>query len=233
MTETIAIFDLDGTITRGDTYRAYIAGYLRRHPRRWPRALPLAGTAIAFAAGVIDDRAMKATALNSVFAGLDRQEIEAWNRHFVSWCMARALRPGAVLRIAVHARAGHRLILATASLDLYVEALAAALGFGETVCTAIAWTPVGRVAGALVGDNLKGEHKLAALRRLLRADDAAACVAYSDHHSDLPLLRWVGRGVAVNPTAALAATASREGFTIEDWDRTDAAACGEPGRQPV
>jgi len=35
--DTIAIFDLDGTITRRDTYAAYLLGYLRRHPLLWRR----------------------------------------------------------------------------------------------------------------------------------------------------------------------------------------------------
>jgi phosphatidylglycerophosphatase C len=219
MTETIAIFDLDGTITRRDTYRAYLAGFLLRHPRRWLRAVPLAVAAILFAGRVIDDGTMKEWALYWVLAGADRAAIDRWNDRFIASCLARNVRRGAVMRIAAHRRAGHRLILATASLDLYVEALAAELGFGETVSTAINWTPEGRVAGSLAGDNLKGERKLAMLRRRLTAADADTAVAYSDHHGDLPLLRWARRGIAVNPTAALAAAAAREGFAVEDWDQ--------------
>jgi phosphoserine phosphatase len=56
------------------------------------------------------------------------------------------------------------------------------------------------------------------VQRALSADRAQACViAYSDHHSDLPLLRWADRAVAVCPSAALAAAATAEGFVIESW----------------
>ena len=33
------MFDLDGTITRRDTYLAYLLGFLGRHPERWSRVL--------------------------------------------------------------------------------------------------------------------------------------------------------------------------------------------------
>src|SRR5207248_343206 len=97
-----------------------------------------------------------------------------------------------------------RLVLATASLDLYVRRLARELGFDETICTHAAWTAEGRVAGTLNGGNLKGEAKLAAVRRVIPAGSGAPFViAYSDHHADLPLLRWADRAVAVCPTARL------------------------------
>ena len=33
-TRWVAVFDLDGTLTFGDTLRQFLAGFLRRHPRR-------------------------------------------------------------------------------------------------------------------------------------------------------------------------------------------------------
>jgi phosphatidylglycerophosphatase C len=215
--DTLAIFDLDGTITRRDTYAAYLLGYLRRHPRAWPR-LPSLALFLARAAAHAEPGALKAVALRAVFADADQARIEAWNDIFVPWCLARLLRVGAVARIAAHRQAGHRLLLATASLDLYVRRLARELGFDEAVCTRAAWTAEGRIAGTLDGGNLKGEAKLAAVQRVVPAGrDAPFVIAYSDHHADLPLLRWADRAVAVCPTAKLAAAAAAEGFAMENW----------------
>ena len=216
--DVIAIFDLDGTITRRDTYAAYLLEYLRRHPSAW-RRLPSLALKLAGLLGEDADRGgMKATALHAVFAGVDRAQLETWNDRFVPWCLQRLLRAGATARIATHRRAGHRLLLATASLDLYVERLARELGFDQVLCTRAAWTAEGRVAGTLDGGNLKGEAKLAAVQRALSARQGKPFViAYSDHHADLPLLRWADRGVAVCPTARLAAAAAAEGFAVENW----------------
>lgn len=221
--QTIAVFDLDGTITTRDTGAAYFLGYLRHHPRRWLRGLPLAGTAALFGCGLIDNADMKQAALDRVLGGLDRAAIEAWTARFVPWCLESLVRPGARSRIAAHRRDGDQLVLATASLDLYVDPLGRALGFADIVCTKAAWTAQGRISGALDGENLRGKHKLAATRLHLGISEAGpravSVIAYSDHHSDLPLLRWAGRAVAVHPTGRLAAAARAEGFAIEDWSR--------------
>jgi phosphatidylglycerophosphatase C len=215
--DTIAIFDLDGTITRRDTYAAYLLGYLRRHPLAW-RRLPSLAFRLMRPATRAAPGGVKAAALNAVLAGIDRAQIEAWNDIFVPWCLGRLLRAGAVARIAAHRRAGHRLLLATASLDLYVHRLARELGFDQVLCTPTAWTADGCVAGTLDGGNLKGEAKLAAVRGAVAADqDVPYVIAYSDHHADLPLLRWADRAVAVCPTAKLAAAAMVEGFAVEEW----------------
>jgi phosphatidylglycerophosphatase C len=216
--DTIAVFDLDGTITRRDTYAAYLLGYGRRHARTWLRLTSLAFVAVAILVRGRDRSLLKAAALQAVFGGLDRERIEAWNDSFVPWCLRRLSRADAVARIAAHRRAGDRLLLATASLDLYVHRFARELGFDEVLCTRVAWTADGRVAGTLDGGNLKGAAKLAAVQRAVAAASRApTVVAYSDHHADLPLLRWADRGVAVCPTAKLRAAATAEGLAVEDW----------------
>jgi phosphatidylglycerophosphatase C len=226
MGETVAVFDLDGTITRRDSYVGYLLFYLRRHPRRWPRGVAVAAAGALFAAGAIGNTAMKTLALRGILAGAERGEIARWSERFAAACAASMLRPGALRRIEAHRQAGHRLVLATAGLDIYAEPLARRLGFARTLCTRVAWTEAGRLSGDLDGGNLRGEQKLAAVRQALAADggegQAAApfVIAYSDHHSDLPLLRWADRGVAVNPTARLASAAAAAGMAIENWDRS-------------
>src|SRR5712692_1892685 len=96
--------------------------------------------------------------------------------------------------------------------------IARQVGFDQVLCTRVAWTADGRLAGGLDGGNLKGEAKLAAVRRAVSAWRAAPFViAYSDHHADLPLLRWADRGVAVCPTRKLAAAAAAEDLAVENW----------------
>jgi phosphoserine phosphatase len=54
---------------------------------------------------------------------------------------------------------------------------------------------------------------------MLLGDEASEhSTAYSDHVTDLPLLTWAARGIAVNPHAALAEVASDHDLQVEDWD---------------
>ena len=221
--ETIAVFDLDGTITTRDTTAAYLLGYLRQHPRRLANGLPVAIGALGLAGGFADRAELKRAAIGAVLGGVRDDEIAAWTDRFVAWCLRALVRPMARRQIAAHADAGHHLILATASLDLHVRPIARALGFSNVICTKVGWTREGRISGDLDGDNMRGDKKLAAVQRAVAAVESAprsaVVVAYSDHHADLPLLRWADQAVAVNPTRRLAAAAGIEGIAIEDWGR--------------
>jgi phosphatidylglycerophosphatase C len=221
--DTIAIFDLDGTLTTRDTTAAYLLGYLRQHLRRLPGCGPFALSAAGFACGLLDNADLKRAALQAILGGARRDEIADWTRRFVPWCLRALLRPRARERIEQHAGAGHQLILASASLDLHVEPIGRALGFSKTVCTKVAWTGDQTISGDLDGENIRGDQKLAAVQRAVSVSEAtprsAVVIAYSDHHADLPLLRWADHAVAVNPTRRLAAAARIEGIPIEDWGR--------------
>jgi phosphoserine phosphatase len=63
----------------------------------------------------------------------------------------------------------------------------------------------GVYTGKLEGPFCYGEGKVEAITELARWDglDLAQCYAYSDSHSDLPMLSAVGHPVAVNPDAKL------------------------------
>ncbi|MGH7094112.1 MAG: HAD family hydrolase [Stellaceae bacterium] len=215
---TVVVFDLDGTITRGDTFLAYLIHVLVRRPERVPRCLGLIAAAVRFASGSGGREMLKGATLTAVVGGMRRDEAVQLADDFVERRLPRMIKPAALTRIAWHRRRGHRLILATASVDLYAAAIAKRLGFTDAVCTRAVWCN-DTVAGGLDGPNLRGEAKLAALRGAL--DDIRSprttLIAYSDHHSDLPLLRFADRGIAVDPTRRLADCAAALGLPVERW----------------
>jgi phosphatidylglycerophosphatase C len=214
----IAVFDLDGTVTHRDTYLAYLMYVLRRRSRRLPRCLGLPAAVLQFKCGRLSNETLKCRFLAAVMGGCSRTEVELYTAGFVEICMTRMVKPAARARIARHRRQGHRLVLASASLDFYVEALATRLGFDDTVCTRAAWV-TNAIAGSLAGPNLLGESKLAAVKQTLAidADRREVMFAYSDHHSDLPLLLFAKYGVAVDPTPRLSAAAAVFGLPVERW----------------
>lgn len=214
---TITVFDLDGTITRSDTYVAFLLRFLQHRPSRVLRAswLPLAVG--MHSVGARDNTWLKATFLRSIAGGESREAVEAVAIELVDELLARGLRPGAVATIDEHRLRGDRLLLATASLDIYVEPLARALGFSEVVCTRVEWDERGRLSGRLAGDNCYGERKLAAVAAHVGDRTDVRLEAYSDHISDLPLLEWSHRAAVVNPDSRLKAHASAKGFEILHW----------------
>jgi HAD superfamily hydrolase (TIGR01490 family) len=215
----VVLVDLDGTITRRDTYLAYLIGFLARHPGRLPRAAPLPMAVVRHLAGQRDNTWLKTTFLRAVLGGLPRGMLESWTRTFLDRVLATGLRARALETIERHRAAGHRLVLVTASLDFYAEPLGARLGFDHVLCTRAAFDETGRLTGELDGRNCYGAMKLERVRDYLRAQGLdSPTVLYTDHHSDLPLLRGVDLPIAVNPTRRLRRIATRSGIRIDDWE---------------
>jgi HAD superfamily hydrolase (TIGR01490 family) len=215
----LVLVDLDGTLTRRDTYLPYLLGWLRLHPERLPGTWPLPSAVVMHALRFRDNTWLKTTFLKAVCAGCPRDALVAYGGAFAADVVARGLRKGARARLQQHRAAGDRLVLVSASLDLYVEALAARLDFDAVLCTPAATDAAGRLTGGLAGPNCYGAGKLARVRAWLAETgwrDPIRC--YSDHHSDLPLLGFVDRPVAVNPTPRLVRQAARAGIPVENWD---------------
>jgi phosphatidylglycerophosphatase C len=193
----LAVFDLDGTISRRDTLLPYVAGYLGRHPGRlWrlPGALP---PLLRFAFDR-DRGRLKSVVVRRILGGLTPGEISTWNRDFIARLLATGLLAGALERIAFHKAAGHYLVLLSATVDLYVPDLAAALGFDEWICTRLTRHADGRLEGQLATANRRGEEKAVVLRELLARLAPGRSWAYGNSDSDLPHLALVDEGWYIN-----------------------------------
>jgi HAD superfamily hydrolase (TIGR01490 family) len=212
------VFDLDGTITRRDTYLAYLLGFLARHPERWSRAAPLPFAVLYHLAGWRSNTWLKTTFLRAILGGVPRHQLESWTESFLQHVLNNGLRSGARAALERHRAAGDHLVLVTASLDFYAEPLGQRLGFDTVLCTRAQYDAAGRVTGELDGGNLYGSEKVVGVQRYLqRHRPSTPVVCYCDHHSDLPLLEFADQAIAINPTRRLRRTAERIGLPIEDW----------------
>jgi phosphatidylglycerophosphatase C len=210
----VAVFDLDGTITRHDTLWPYLRGFLRRHPRAgfWPRVL----AAVARYPLDRDRGLLKSRLLRIAMAGATRLQVEAWTADYVASLGDAELCPGALVAIASHRAAGDRLVLLSASVDLYVPALGRRLGFDEVICTEVAWREA-RLDGALVTENRRAEEKRRCVEALRARLPGARFTAYGNARSDFAHLQAVEEPVLVNAHTALRQAGERLGFRTTEW----------------
>ena len=131
----VAIFDLDRTITRYGTYVPFLWSAAQRQPLRFLYVGPILLAAAAYKLGLITRKRLKEFMLSAVLGGASRSEVEARAAAFVDRCAARGIRPGARRAIREHKEKGDHLVLATASLDLYVNRFGAYFGFDAVVAT--------------------------------------------------------------------------------------------------
>jgi phosphatidylglycerophosphatase C len=210
----IAVFDLDGTITRSDTLWPYLRGWVRRHPRGgfWPRVL----AAVARYPLDRDRGLLKSRLIRVAMEGGTRADVRDWTAEYVASLGDAEFCPGALAAIERHRARGDRLVLLSASVDLYVPDIGRRLGFDEAICTEVAWRD-GRLDGALVTENRRAAEKRRCVESLRARFPGARLTAYGNARSDFAHLRAVDEPVLVNAGTGLRRAGERLGFRSAEW----------------
>lgn len=212
----LVFFDLDGTISRRDTLIGYVFGFAWRRPWRLLGFLRVLPTVLAYAIGRADRGRLKGALIHHVMGGASREEIARWTEDYLPKLRRRGLFPEALAAIETHRRAGDHLILMSATVDLYVPALAAALGFDDYRCSTVRFEN-DRLEGHLASANMRDEEKARALRELAARFPGRRIVGYGNSTADLPHLRLVDQAVLVNPSARLRKAAHDLPVVFKTW----------------
>jgi len=216
---TIAVFDLDRTVTRAGTYTPFLLYCAGGGVAVAWTVLRGLVAALTYKAGLISRSQLKARMLALTIAGAPRVKVQGWAEGFVERWLKTHVRPGALEAIARHRAAGDHLVLATASFDFYAGVFASRLGFDHLIATASVWDAKDCLVAGVAGENCYGADKLAAVQTYVETRASPRrVVAYSDHHTDFDLLRWADDGVAVNPNGKLRARANTAGLAVVDWN---------------
>jgi HAD superfamily hydrolase (TIGR01490 family) len=215
----IAVFDLDGTLCRGDTFRAFLLFMLGRHPARWWRVPLLGIAALLHGLRLRDNSWLKGFFLRHVIGGMRERDVAADCDRFLRRSIWPRLSHEGLEEVSSRKLGGAVVVLATASPDVYVDRLAAMLDIAHVVCTRLERSPDGRFTGRMVGGNCYGvaKHRRVDEFRVARGAEWADMSCYSDHVSDLALLRQVGRAYAVNPSRAFAQACRRQDIAVVRW----------------
>jgi HAD superfamily phosphoserine phosphatase-like hydrolase len=169
-----------------------------------------------YATGERDRGRLKSDLLRACMSGATAEEARVWTAEYVAGLGNAEFCPGALAAIAVHRNSGDRLVLLSASVDLYVPEIGVRLGFDETICTGIAWQD-GRVHGALTTPNRRGDEKRRCVENLRSRYPGARFAAYGNSGADFPHLTAVDEPVLVNAGARLRRSARKMGIRTEEW----------------
>ncbi len=211
----MAIFDLDGTITRHDTLFPLVLRQLSRRPWRLARLLRVTPAAIRFLFDH-DRAALKQSLLRHTLRGTTRFEMAGLARDLVRDKIEHGCLREALATVRRHRDAGHHLVLMSASVDFYVPEFGRQLGFHRVISTEVLWRD-DQLDGTLVSANRRGEEKARCVRELLAERDDTETFAYGNSASDLPHLRLVRHGLLVNGSLAARREAARLGIACVDW----------------
>lgn len=213
----IYIFDIDNTLYRASTVRTFLPAAFRERVLPVKIFLTLPWHFLRFLIfGVGPEmKGKKFWALK----GIDKTKIT----DLAERTYREKIKPGLnkeMLHIIDKARrSGYAVVLATSSFYPLIEPLARDVHADAIIATDIDFQN-GRSTGILRTLPSYREGKKIRVMEYLRSTGTRAefCSFFTDHHDDLPLLRAVGRPVAVNPTRKLRRIALKEGWKILETD---------------
>lgn len=199
---SVAIFDLDQTITNKDTFVPFLLGLMLRNPWTFLFGPYLIFSVLLYWRNAIDNSELKKRFLKKLIRYSRQSSIVDWSDKFAATICQHHIYKDAQQKIQHHKSMG-RVILASASIDCYVKPIANYLDIDEVICTTLEIDDFGYYNGKINGENCYGENKLIQIKAYLDSSDTLNLTAYSDHHSDIPLLTFAKEAFAVNPTHAL------------------------------
>jgi HAD superfamily phosphoserine phosphatase-like hydrolase len=158
---------------------------------------------------------LKSAFIRSTLGGRMRSQVEGWTAQFVPALLKGGVFADALSSIARHKQEGARLVLMSASTDLYVPAIAAALGFDEVICTGVRWKG-DRLDGHLTTPNRRGTEKTRCFEALRKAHPGTTA-AYGNAGTDLDHLRLADHPLLVNAPPAARRKAAQLGIPCASW----------------
>ncbi len=215
--QTAAFFDLDLTLTGKDSFRTFIFWFYLRNIAGWFYIPLLIILALSRKFRLLSHKRFTERMLTGL-SGMDQGDIYALGQVFFDARLKDLLRPKALERLRAHQTRGDKVFIISGSPDIYVGAVSQYLGCDGYACTLLD-TDGNGFTGRIQGQVCLAKEKTGRLAAIAKrfSIDLERSVAYSDHESDLPFFAFVGRGVAVSPSPALARIARARGWPVLFW----------------
>ncbi|MGV6832482.1 MAG: HAD-IB family hydrolase [bacterium] len=183
--KSIAVFDLDGTITSKDTYLEFIK-YSRGIPRYLIGLLYLSPVIIKFYSKRITNSVLKEKFFTYFFKNQELAKVLADGTNYSVNEIPKICRPAALKVLEWHKLQGHHILILSASAKLWLSDWCK-LNDYELMCTEFE-IDNNKFTGKLKGKNCFGEEKKIRLRKYLKGYDFNYLYCYGDSSADKPFL---------------------------------------------
>jgi phosphatidylglycerophosphatase C len=186
--DVIAAFDLDGTLTRRDTftdlvrhtfgYTGLVAGFFVNTPILLKYVFRMTSTQSA-----------KEALFAYYFRGWRTEDFDGQCRAYSRSWLPSLMKEDALARCDWHRRQGHRLVCISASIRNWISPWALEHGFSQVIATEVE-TDGGVVTGRFKGKNCRGPEKVRRFLEFFPDRDRYTLFAYGDSRGDEALLSF-------------------------------------------
>ncbi len=195
----VAAFDFDGTLITGGSVFGFLSSVAGRRAVLWASVTLAPRLAYAgLVGGTVADRT-KELLFERVLAGVPLGRADEVADTFAHRHLERHLRADVRRRFDWHRRRGDRVVIVSASPELYVRVAAEQLGADAVIATRLAVDDRQVLTGRYEGLNCRGEEKIQRLRRWIDQahPDTERVWAYGNSRGDLKMLAAADVGVDV------------------------------------
>ncbi len=180
----VAAFDFDGTLTRRDTLPGFLLAACGRRRLIGPAALASPGLLRRMRRR--DRDGAKELLLGATLGGRPVAELTAVAERFADGLVRGGMRSDTLGRLRAHRSDGHRVVVISASPELWVGPVAQRLGVDAVLATRLE-AAGGRLTGRYDGANCRGDEKVRRLDEWLDGADVELH-AYGNSAGDAALL---------------------------------------------
>lgn len=191
--ETIAFFDFDGTLTTKDTLMPFLK-YVVGKPTYYFKLLVISPVLVAYFLKLVRNDVAKQLVLRWYLAGYSIDELRDYGNKFVTTKISGMLRKQGMERFYYHKTRGHKCIILSASLDIYLQSWSEINGFDGLECSKLFVDKDGTVNGTLDGFNCYGREKCSRMVNHKTQSLRTITYGYGDTSGDLPFLNIVDHG---------------------------------------
>lgn len=201
MTQTLAIFDFDDTLTLQDSESLW-QEYLARKGLLSPKTVSYQKAIFKkhYNEGSLDIQSVIDFSLAPI-ASLSFEEQLFYQQDFADKVLSKQIPQASYDLIARHRTQGHTILIISAGHEFVVHPVASSFDVDAVLCTQLQRKPCGAFTSKISGTALFQEQKIQALTDWLKTEKLSfdTTYFYSDSINDLPLLEYVELPIAINP----------------------------------
>jgi phosphatidylglycerophosphatase C len=183
----IAVFDFDHTLTDRDSLLPFLFD-MRGFRKTILHLAALTPSFLRYLLGNISRQSIKEKILTRFLGGVLFTELQSFGQHYADHRLDHFLKPQALQRLVWHQAQGHRCILVSASVEVYLKPWGIRHGFEEVLASRLELSSTGNVTGRLIGLNCWGPEKKRRLLNYLGTADQGTLYVYGDSRGDHDLL---------------------------------------------
>ena len=193
--QVLALFDFDGTLCKRDSFTGFIF-YAHSHMRIVKRGVTILPWILAYYAKQYPAHLMRPKLYQALFKNIDADQVQKAAQHYVK-TLVKHLDSDLLKQLQQHQRLGHRVILVSASLDLYLQPLCQHLGI-ELICTQVE-IQNNLLTGQYASQDCSNEQKAIRILECCNLSHYSHVYAYGNSDEDLAMLEladtvhYVGR----------------------------------------